>query len=78
MKITWHGHAFIEIRVAGKQILIDPFITGNPFTKTKPEDFNPDYILLTHSLMFGREASGFNHWRNSPRLVKVDSRRLLS
>ena len=25
------------------------------------------------SLMFGREASGFNHWRDSPRLVKVDS-----
>lgn len=49
MKITWHGHAFIEIQVAEKQILIDPFITGNPFTKTKPEDFNPDYILLTHS-----------------------------
>ena len=38
MKITWHGHAFIEIQVARKQILIDPFITGNPFTKTKPED----------------------------------------
>ena len=31
MKITWHGHAFIEIQVDEKQILIDPFITGNPF-----------------------------------------------
>nr|WP_239831319.1 hypothetical protein [Ligilactobacillus salivarius] len=35
-------------------------------------------INASFSLIFGREASGFNHWRNSPRLVKVDSRRLLS
>ncbi len=35
-------------------------------------------IMDLFSLIFGREASGFNHWRNSPRLVKVDSRLLLS
>lgn len=49
MKIIWRGHSFIEIKTAGKQILIDPFIDGNPFTKTKAADFSPDYILLTHA-----------------------------
>ncbi len=49
MKIIWHGHAFIEIQTAGKQLLIDPFIEGNPFTNTKATDYDPDYILLTHA-----------------------------
>lgn len=29
MKITFYGHACIGIEVAGKHILVDPFITGN-------------------------------------------------
>ncbi|HIW89210.1 MAG TPA: metal-dependent hydrolase [Candidatus Ligilactobacillus excrementipullorum] len=49
MKIIWHGHAFIEIQTQGQQILIDPFIDGNPFTKTTAADYSPDYILLTHA-----------------------------
>ena len=49
MKLIWHGHSFIEIQTAGKQILIDPFIDGNPFTKFKAADYSPDYILLTHA-----------------------------
>lgn len=49
MKIIWHGHAFIEIQTNGQQILIDPFIDGNPFTQTKAADYSPDYILLTHA-----------------------------
>ena len=44
----------------------------------KKKQLNIDKIVINGSLIFGREASGFNHWRNSPRLVKVDSRRLLS
>ena len=47
MKIIYHGHAFIEIET-DFNILIDPFITGNPLCNSSPENFNPDYILLTH------------------------------
>jgi len=47
MIIKYHGHAFIEIQTV-LNILIDPFITGNPLCQKTPDDFNPDYILLTH------------------------------
>jgi L-ascorbate metabolism protein UlaG (beta-lactamase superfamily) len=29
-------------------LLIDPFISGNPQAKTKPEDIKVQYVLLTH------------------------------
>lgn len=48
MKITFIGHAAVEIKTEKHSILIDPFITGNPVAKHKPEDFQPDAILLTH------------------------------
>ncbi|MFN4218202.1 MAG: metal-dependent hydrolase [Candidatus Bipolaricaulia bacterium] len=48
MKITFIGHAAVEIKTEKHSVLIDPFITGNPVAKHKPEDFKPDAILLTH------------------------------
>jgi len=47
MKITWHGHACFELD-GSKNVLIDPFITGNPVAKVKPQDLNPDILLITH------------------------------
>ena len=50
MKITFYGHSSIGIEVSGKQIIIDPFITGNP--KASHIDITAlkaDYILLTHA-----------------------------
>jgi len=50
MKITFYGHACIGIEVAGKHILVDPFITGN--AKAAHIDINTlkaDYILITHA-----------------------------
>ncbi|QXU43488.1 MBL fold metallo-hydrolase [Pedobacter sp. D749] len=29
MKITFYGHASLGIEVDGKNIIVDPFITGN-------------------------------------------------
>ncbi|MBP4139251.1 metal-dependent hydrolase [Flavobacterium geliluteum] len=50
MKITFYGHASLGIEVGGKNIIVDPFITGNP--KAASIDINTlaaDYILLTHA-----------------------------
>lgn len=51
MKITYHWHSFIEIEIKSWSILIDPFITWNPFCKIKLESFYEKdllAIILTH------------------------------
>lgn len=50
MKITFYGHSCLGIEVAGKHLLVDPFITGNE--KASPIDIltlKADYILITHA-----------------------------
>ncbi len=47
-KLTFIGHAAVEIQSEGYSVLIDPFISQNPLAKHKPEDFTPNAILLTH------------------------------
>lgn len=47
MRITWHGHACFELQ-GSKSVLIDPFITGNPLAKVKPEELSPEVLLITH------------------------------
>ncbi len=51
MKITYLGHASLLIETAGKKLIIDPFISGNPLIKDKllPENIQADYILITHA-----------------------------
>lgn len=48
IKVTYIGHSAVYIETSSKKILIDPYITDNPSTSAKPEDFSPDYVLLTH------------------------------
>ncbi|WP_163183773.1 metal-dependent hydrolase [Neobacillus sedimentimangrovi] len=48
MKISYHGHSVVQIHTKGKNILIDPFITGNGLTDLKPDEIKVDVILLTH------------------------------
>ena len=47
-QITYYGHGTFGMVINGHKILIDPFISGNPSTEVKPDDLNPDYILITH------------------------------
>jgi len=51
MKITFYGHNSLAIQIANKNILIDPFISGNPLSKDKVDVnlLKADFILLTHA-----------------------------
>jgi L-ascorbate metabolism protein UlaG (beta-lactamase superfamily) len=48
MKITYHGHSFVQIENDKFSIVIDPFISGNPVVKTPVDKVKCDYIILTH------------------------------
>jgi len=49
MRVRWLGHAGFDIEILGRRILIDPWLTGNPMAKNKPEEFKKvDVILVTH------------------------------
>ncbi|MBH5316403.1 metal-dependent hydrolase [Paenibacillus sp. GSMTC-2017] len=48
MNLIFHGHSCIQISDGKHSIIIDPFLSGNPVAKAKPEDIQVQYILLTH------------------------------
>jgi L-ascorbate metabolism protein UlaG (beta-lactamase superfamily) len=49
VKITWLGHAtFLFETAAGKKILVDPWLGGNPSCPAAFHDLRADAILITH------------------------------
>jgi L-ascorbate metabolism protein UlaG (beta-lactamase superfamily) len=49
MRITYYGHSCIGVETAGKHLLFDPFISGNPAAKHIDLERVPaDVVLLTH------------------------------
>jgi len=49
MQFTFYGHATFSIKVNGKNILFDPFFTGNPSVKNiNIDNIKTDYIFITH------------------------------
>ncbi|PZD77250.1 metal-dependent hydrolase [Mesonia sp. K7] len=51
MKITFFGQNSFHIEIAGKNIIVDPFISGNELSKDKVDihSLKADYILVTHA-----------------------------
>ena len=47
-QFTYYGHGTFGLEIDGIQIIIDPFFTDNPSTKTRAEDLDPDYLLVSH------------------------------
>ncbi len=47
-KFTYYGHGTFGLDIQGHKLLIDPFFSDNPATKTKPAELDPDYLLITH------------------------------
>ena len=48
MDITWLGHSAFTITSGETDVLIDPFLTGNPKASTTADAVNPNHILLSH------------------------------
>lgn len=49
MRFTYYGQSCFLIEAAGKKILFDPFITGNPLAKDIDiNEIEADYILVSH------------------------------
>ena len=50
MKITFLGHASLQILIGETYILVDPFISGNPkAAHIEMDSLKADYILVTHA-----------------------------
>ncbi len=45
---TWYGHAALGLSIDGTQVLVDPFLSGNPAAAISPAKVQPQYILLSH------------------------------
>lgn len=49
MTLTFLGHAGVRIEHGAHELLIDPFLTGNPLATIDPDSLAPSHILLTHA-----------------------------
>ena len=48
LSITFLGHAGFLFDSGTHKVVIDPFLTGNPLARNKPEEIQCEAVLLTH------------------------------
>ena len=49
IRVTYHGHACFAIAGGGAELLLDPFLSGNPKADVRPGEIAADYILVSHA-----------------------------
>jgi L-ascorbate metabolism protein UlaG (beta-lactamase superfamily) len=49
MEMIFWGQSCWQMKIDGVELLIDPWLTGNPQLGYIPDGLNPDYILVTHN-----------------------------
>lgn len=47
--LTWLGHSAFELKSDTANVLVDPFISGNPIATVNVDMLTPSTILLTHA-----------------------------
>lgn len=47
-RLRWLGHSCLLLESDGQNVLIDPFLTGNPTAATTPDKVPADFILVSH------------------------------
>ena len=47
-QVRWLGHSAFHLSGGGADVLVDPWLTGNPKAAVKAEELPADAILLTH------------------------------
>jgi L-ascorbate metabolism protein UlaG (beta-lactamase superfamily) len=47
-RVSWLGHAALLVVSDGQNLLIDPFLTGNPMAARRADQVPANYILVSH------------------------------
>lgn len=47
-KLTWYGHGAVGLELGGHQVLVDPFLGGNPAASITPDKVPANFILISH------------------------------
>ncbi len=62
VKLRFHGHSCWEIADNGHNLIIDPFLSGNPVATVKPDQIKAQWVLVSH-------GHG-DHWGDTPAIAK--------
>src|ERR671927_534780 len=46
--VRWLGHSAFELKAGDANVVVDPFLTGNPKAAVSADEVEPNVILLTH------------------------------